>query len=167
MTRPKIYPLHPEGIGEKAKGYSVRARMNHFKVFLRGFFWFFSFGLRYSTLLHLPPLRFHCVEGCRGRTQDSCDYGIGSQSSDALTARLDLIHNSPIDLIHSRLDLIHIWLDLNHTRLDLIHTRLWISSTTRLDLNHTRPDLIHNSGTSHPHSARSHPQLGHISSTFG
>jgi hypothetical protein len=26
----------------------------------------------YSTLLHLPPLRFHCVGGCWNRTQDSC-----------------------------------------------------------------------------------------------
>jgi hypothetical protein len=47
--------------------------------------------------------------------------------SDALTTRLDLIHNW--------LDLIHNWLDLIHTRLDLIHIRL--------DLIHTRLDLIH------------------------
>ncbi len=33
----------------------------------------------YWTLLHLPPLRFRCVEGCRDRTQDCCDFGIGSQ----------------------------------------------------------------------------------------
>jgi hypothetical protein len=33
--------------------------------------------VRYSTLLHLPPLRFHCVGGCWDRTQDSCEYGIG------------------------------------------------------------------------------------------
>jgi hypothetical protein len=26
-----------------------------------GFFGFFLFNVRYSTLLHLPPLRFHCV----------------------------------------------------------------------------------------------------------
>ncbi len=26
---------------------------------------FFSFYERYSTLLHLPPLRFYCVGGCR------------------------------------------------------------------------------------------------------
>ncbi len=33
---------------------------------------FFSFSyVRYSILLHLPPLRFHCVGGCRDRTQDS------------------------------------------------------------------------------------------------
>jgi hypothetical protein len=40
------------------------------------FFWIFSFYVRYSTLLHLPPLRFHCVGGSCVRTQDSCDYGI-------------------------------------------------------------------------------------------
>jgi hypothetical protein len=28
------------------------------------FFLFFYFYVRYSTLLHLPPLRFHCVGGC-------------------------------------------------------------------------------------------------------
>ncbi len=43
----------------------------------RGIFWIFSFYVRYSTLLHLPPLRFDCVLGCWDRTQDSCDYGIG------------------------------------------------------------------------------------------
>jgi hypothetical protein len=34
------------------------------------------FYVRYSTLLHLPPLRFQCVGGCRDRTQDCCDSGI-------------------------------------------------------------------------------------------
>ncbi len=29
---------------------------------------------------HLPPLRFHCVGGCWDRTQDCCDFGIGSQT---------------------------------------------------------------------------------------
>jgi hypothetical protein len=33
-----------------------------------------------EMLLHLPPLRFHCVGGCWDRTQDSCDYGIGCQT---------------------------------------------------------------------------------------
>jgi len=40
---------------------------------------FFSFYVRYSTLLNLPPLRFHCVGGCWDRIQDSCDYGTGCQ----------------------------------------------------------------------------------------
>ncbi len=34
----------------------------------------------YSTLLHLPPLRFHCVGECWDRTQDCCDFGIGIQT---------------------------------------------------------------------------------------
>jgi hypothetical protein len=35
----------------------------------------------YSTLLHLPPLRFHCAGGRWVRTQDSCDFGIGVRRS--------------------------------------------------------------------------------------
>jgi hypothetical protein len=38
------------------------------------------FFVLYATLFHLPPLRFHCVGGCWDRTQDSCDFGIGSQT---------------------------------------------------------------------------------------
>ncbi len=34
--------------------------------------------MRYSTLLHLPPLRFHCVGGWWNRTQDCCDFDIDS-----------------------------------------------------------------------------------------
>ncbi len=40
-----------------------------------------------STLLHLPPLRFHSVKGCWDRTQRLRHW-----QSDALTTRLDLIH---------------------------------------------------------------------------
>jgi hypothetical protein len=46
----------------------------------RGFFILFIFYVRYSTLLHLPPLRFHCVGGYWDQTQDSCDYGIYCQT---------------------------------------------------------------------------------------
>ncbi len=53
-----------------------------------GFFWIFSFYVHYSALLHLLPLRFHCVWGCWDRTQDCCDFVI-----DDLTTWLDLIHN--------------------------------------------------------------------------
>ena len=38
------------------------------------------FLLLYSTLLHLPPLRFHCVGECWDQTQDCCNLGIGSQT---------------------------------------------------------------------------------------
>jgi hypothetical protein len=34
----------------------------------------------YSTLLHLPPLRFLCFGGCWDRPQDCCNSGIGSQT---------------------------------------------------------------------------------------
>ncbi len=34
------------------------------------------FILLYSTLLHLPPFRLHCVVGCWDRTQDCCDFSI-------------------------------------------------------------------------------------------
>jgi len=40
------------------------------------------FCVRYSILIHLPPpLRFHCVGGCRDRTQDCCDFSIDSQTT--------------------------------------------------------------------------------------
>ncbi len=48
--------------------------------FNRGIFWILLFFVLYSTLLHLPPLRFHCVEGCWDRTQEWCNFGIGSQT---------------------------------------------------------------------------------------
>jgi hypothetical protein len=47
---------------------------------LKGNFLNFSFYVRYSILLHLPPLRIQCVGGCWDRTQDSFDYGIVCQT---------------------------------------------------------------------------------------
>jgi hypothetical protein len=41
------------------------------------------FQCTYSILLHLAPLRFHCVGGCWHRTQDRCNYGIGCQTHSA------------------------------------------------------------------------------------
>jgi hypothetical protein len=38
------------------------------------------FYVRYSTLILLPPLRFHCVGGCWDRTQESFDVDIDSQT---------------------------------------------------------------------------------------
>ncbi len=32
----------------------------------------------FSTLLHLPPLRLHCVGGCWDRTQNYFDFAIDS-----------------------------------------------------------------------------------------
>jgi hypothetical protein len=49
-----------------------------FKYFLGGFFLFCS--VQYSALLYLPPLRFHCADGCWDRIQDLCNWCIGSQT---------------------------------------------------------------------------------------
>ncbi len=48
-----------------------------FFIFLEGIFIFFAL---YSALLHLPPLRFHCADGCGDRTQTRCNWCIGSQT---------------------------------------------------------------------------------------
>ncbi len=58
-----------------------------------------------GDFFYLPPLRFHFVEGCWDRTQDSYDYG--NWLSNALTTRLDLIH----------------------TRLDLFKKKKWSDTT--------------------------------------
>ncbi len=61
----------------------------NFSLILKGFFIFFLniflgifyiFFVQYSALLHLPPLRFHCADGCWDRTQDRCIWCIGSQT---------------------------------------------------------------------------------------
>jgi len=45
------------------------------------FFWIFSFYVLYSTLLHLPPLRFYVSEEDAGiERQDCCDFGIDNQT---------------------------------------------------------------------------------------
>jgi hypothetical protein len=54
------------------------------KLFLKIFFvvgFFKFFFVPYSTLLHLPPLRFHCAEGCWDRTQDRCNWCIGNEKT--------------------------------------------------------------------------------------
>ncbi len=64
-------------------------------LFLKWDFWdFFFLCTRYSILLHLPPLRFHCVGGCWDLTQDICDYSIGCQTLDLFHIRQNLIHYS-------------------------------------------------------------------------
>ncbi len=77
--------------------------------------------LLYSALLHLPPLRFHCADGCWDRP-----FHLVHWQSDALTTRLDLLRTR-LDLIGIRLDLIRSRLDLIRSRLDLIRTRLYLN----------------------------------------
>ncbi len=103
----------------------------------RGLFWIFSFYVWYSTLLHLPPLRFHCVGGCWIRTPGQ--LRLRHWLSDALTTRLDLIHNR-LDLIYTRLDLIHfdLSLTLSHT-LAVDWVLFWSEESSFIDhhLRHT------------------------------
>jgi hypothetical protein len=54
----------------------------------------------YSTLLHLPPPRFHCVDGCWDRTQDCCKNCNASPSLYSVTIRLDLIRISLFKLMN-------------------------------------------------------------------
>ncbi len=130
-----------------------------------GFFHIFPFYVHYSTLLHLPPHRFHSVGWCWDWTQDSCDFSIHSQTLYITTRREPRSNprwarshpnSATVDLILTRIDLIHTRLDLMHTRLNLIHTQLDLIHS-RLDLIHTWLDLIHTRARSHPYSARSHP----------
>jgi hypothetical protein len=36
--------------------------------------------VQYPALLYLPPLGFHCADGCWDRTQDRCNWCIDSQT---------------------------------------------------------------------------------------
>jgi len=66
---------------------SPKCDVAHFYFFIFGgdLFLFCLFVL-YSALLHLPPLKFNCADGCWDRTT-----GLVYWQSDALTTRLDLI----------------------------------------------------------------------------
>ncbi len=68
--------------------FQYHRRTNH--IVNRGILLEFFQVLFCSTLLHLPPLRFHCDGG----TQACCDCDIGSQT--LITTRLDLIHKGQI-----------------------------------------------------------------------
>ncbi len=72
---------------DKSYRYSTQCtmyilRIGNLKRFLKHFSFFsFIFLCIYSTLRHLPPLRFHCVRGCWDLTQDCCDFGITARRS--------------------------------------------------------------------------------------
>ncbi len=70
-----------------------KRKSNTRKLKSGGFLRFFY--VLYSTLLHLPPLRFHCVGGCWDRSNP----GLWHWQSDALTSRPDLIHTRKLIII--------------------------------------------------------------------
>jgi hypothetical protein len=63
---------------ESFLGELIKREKKIFQYFWGGFFLFFS--VQYSALLHLPPHRFHCADGCWDRTQDRCNWCSGSQT---------------------------------------------------------------------------------------
>jgi hypothetical protein len=99
---------------------------------------FLVFHVRYSTLLHLPPLRFHCVGGWRSKTRL---LQLRHWQSDALTTRLVLSHNSARS---------HPLSARSHPQSSRSHSR-WAISHPHLARSHPLSDRYH------PHSARSHP----------
>ncbi len=84
LTPSPPLPLIAKGLPMGGGGCGREAELFFFK-FLFGVF--FCLGL-YSARVHLPPLRFHCADGCWDRTQDRCNYV--HWLSDTLTTRLDL-----------------------------------------------------------------------------
>jgi hypothetical protein len=79
------------GVPQDAHQQAERPSPHQTTIIKQGdFFGILFMYVLYSTLLRLPPLRFHYVGGRWDRTQDSCDFGIWL--SDALTTRLHLIH---------------------------------------------------------------------------
>jgi hypothetical protein len=81
-------------------------------ISIRGIVWIFSFYVRYSTLLHRPPLRFHCVGGCWDWTQNCGDMALTARRSNHSARshpqiRKDLIHKLGYFSSPTRLDLIH------------------------------------------------------------
>ncbi len=63
-TTRKHGPLH-----DILWGTNSKLLFQFYLFFLKGGFFYFSFYARYSTLLYLPPLKFHNVVGCWDRTQ--------------------------------------------------------------------------------------------------
>ncbi len=122
-------------IALKWYGWIGFVRLDHQQQYQRDIFWIFSSYVLYSTLLHLPPLRFYCVGGYWDRTQDCFDFGIDSQQTPKSQG-----------LISSTF------------RLDLIHCSARSHPQSARSHSPARLDLIHNSARSHPQSARSHPQ---------
>ncbi len=68
-----------------------------FRTKLEGFLDFFYFYVRYSTLLHLPPLRFPCAAAawCSDRSNPGL-LRLWHWQPDALTTRIDLIHRTKL-----------------------------------------------------------------------
>ncbi len=90
-------------------------KLQNSKFQLQGDFFLY---ILYSTLLHLMPLRFHCVGGCWIEPTTVATL--------ALAARFSRARSHPqvrLDLIHTRLDLIHNYRLLNNLSQNAIMSR--------------------------------------------
>jgi hypothetical protein len=100
----------------------------------RGIFWIFKIMyVLYSTLLHLPPFRFHCVGECwiEPRTVATSALAVRRSSHSATSHPHSATSHSPLGshLNHTRLHLIHDSAT-SHPRLGYISSTLgYISST--------------------------------------
>jgi hypothetical protein len=92
--RPILFKFSP-------KMLSLPLVSTSFFIYIFGGFIFYFFPVLYSALLHLPPLRFHCADGCWDRIQDRWHW-----HSDALTTRLD--HILVISLTYSSFTLVYV-----------------------------------------------------------
>ncbi len=145
---------------------------------------FFYFYVLYSSLLHLPPLIFHCVgKYCMGSNpgmlrllysqSDALPHSLisATHAPDQMSSRLDQISSTQaIDHMSSTLgqmssttplDIIHSSARSHHSRLDLIH----IQAGSQLDLIHTRLDLILKA-RSHSKTSYKHIQFLNVQSVY-
>ncbi len=87
------------------------------------------FYVLFPTLLHLPPLRFHCVRGCWDRTHDNCDSLVVRRSNHLARSGS-----------HPHL-VITLWIRKGfHSR---FVSNIWIRIRVRIQI-HNEPMRIHN-----------------------
>jgi hypothetical protein len=78
----------------------VCVHIQPFRIFAKQqvFLYYIYVNIQYSTLLHLPPLIFHCVGGCWDRFQDCCDFSICSHPHSAILSTLGKISSKLLKL---------------------------------------------------------------------
>jgi hypothetical protein len=74
-------PEHEEAVGSVLTDRTNTIHRDQVRFYIL-YFWggLLFFLVLYSTLLHVPPLRFHCADRCWDRIQDRCNWCIGSQT---------------------------------------------------------------------------------------